>query len=141
MLRIINEPTSAALAYGLDNGQAQKILVYDLGGGTFDVSVIEIGDSVIEVLATAGDNHLGGDDFDERLLDHVIKTFKKETKVNLAKDITASQRVREACENAKKEALICADCTHQSAIYIDSEESAGASRHDDNKGTVQRAHL
>ena len=100
VLRIINEPTSAALAYGLDNGQAQKILVYDLGGGTFDVSVIEIGDSVIEVLATAGDNHLGGDDFDERLQDYVIKTFKKETKGNLAKDITASQRVREACENA-----------------------------------------
>lgn len=90
VLRIINEPTSAALAYGLDNGQAQKILVYDLGGGTFDVSVIEIGDSVIEVLATAGDNHLGGDDFDERLLDYVIKTFKKETKDQSGEDITAS---------------------------------------------------
>ena len=117
VLRIINEPTSAALAYGLDNGQAQKILVYDLGGGTFDVSVIEIGDSVIEVLATAGDNHLGGDDFDERLLDHVIKTFKKETKVNLAKDITASQRVREACENAKKE-LSFAQTAHINLPFI-----------------------
>lgn len=115
--------------------------MYDLGGGTFDVSVIEIGDSVIEVLATAGDNHLGGDDFDERLLDYVIKTFKKETKVNLAKDITASQRVREACENAKKELSFAADCTPQSAIYIDSEESAGASGYDDNQGAVQRAHL
>lgn len=103
VLRIINEPTSAALAYGLDNGQPQKILVYDLGGGTFDVSVIEIGDHVIEVLATAGDNHLGGDDFDNRLVEYVIKTFKKEEKVNLEKDITAVQRVKEACENAKKE--------------------------------------
>ena len=117
VLRIINEPTSAALAYGLDNGQAQKILVYDLGGGTFDVSVIEIGDSVIEVLAPAGDNHLGGDDFDERLLDYVIKTFKKETKVNLAKDITASQRVREACENAKKE-LSFAQTAHINLPFI-----------------------
>lgn len=103
VLRIINEPTSAALAYGLDNGQAQKILVYDLGGGTFDVSVIEIGDKVIEVLATAGNNHLGGDDFDNRLVEYVIKTFKKEEKINLEKDSTAVQRIREACENAKKE--------------------------------------
>ena len=103
VLRIINEPTSAALAYGLDNGEAQKILVYDLGGGTFDVSVIEIGDHVIEVLATAGDNHLGGDDFDERLVQYVIKSFKKETRINLEKDITAVQRIREACEEAKKE--------------------------------------
>lgn len=103
VLRIINEPTSAALAYGLDNGQAQKILVYDLGGGTFDVSVIEIGDKVIEVLATAGDNHLGGDDFDARLVEYVIKNFKKEEKVNLEKDVTAVQRIKEACENAKKE--------------------------------------
>ena len=102
VLRIINEPTSAALAYGLDNGQAQKILVYDLGGGTFDVSVIEIGDHVIEVLATAGDNHLGGDDFDERLVQYVIKSFKKVTRINLEKDITAVQRIREACEEAKK---------------------------------------
>ncbi len=103
VLRIINEPTSAALAYGLDNGQAQKILVYDLGGGTFDVSVIEIGDNVIEVLATAGDNHLGGDDFDARLVEYVIKNFKKEEKINLEKDVTAVQRIKEACENAKKE--------------------------------------
>ncbi len=103
VLRIINEPTSAALAYGLDNGHSQKILVYDLGGGTFDVSVIEIGDNVIEVLATAGDNHLGGDDFDDRLTEYVIKTFKKEEKVNLEKDIIAVNRIREACENAKKE--------------------------------------
>lgn len=77
VLRIINEPTSAALAYGLDNGQAQKILVYDLGGGTFDVSIIEIGDHVIEVLATSGDNHLGGDDFDERIVQYLVEQFKR----------------------------------------------------------------
>lgn len=100
--RIINEPTAAALAYGLDNGQAQKVLVYDLGGGTFDISIIEIGDNLIEVLATAGDNHLGGDDFDERLTDYILKEFKKQEKIKLEKDITAMQRVREAAENAKK---------------------------------------
>lgn len=103
VLRIINEPTSAALAYGLDHGTPQKILVYDLGGGTFDVSLIEIGDNLIEVLATAGDNHLGGDDFDRRLADYVIETYRKEHKINLAKDPTAVQRIREACETAKKE--------------------------------------
>lgn len=102
VMRIINEPTSAALAYGLDHGQAQKIMVYDLGGGTFDVSLIEIGDNLIEVLATAGDNHLGGDDFDERLTDYIVDMFKKEEKVNLAKDQVALQRVREAAEEAKK---------------------------------------
>ena len=101
--RIINEPTAAALSYGLDNGAPQKILVYDLGGGTFDVSVIEIGDNVIEVLATAGDNHLGGDDFDERIVDYLVKEFKKTEKVNLAKDVTAMQRLREEAEKAKKE--------------------------------------
>ena len=77
MLRIINEPTSAALAYGLDNGQPQKIMVYDLGGGTFDVSLIEIGEGLIEVLATAGDNHLGGDDFDQKLTDYIVEEFRK----------------------------------------------------------------
>ena len=102
VMRIINEPTSAALAYGLDHGQAQKIMVYDLGGGTFDVSLIEIGDNLIEVLATAGDNHLGGDDFDERLTDYIVDTFKKQEKVNLAKDPVALQRAREAAEEAKK---------------------------------------
>ena len=102
VMRIINEPTSAALAYGLDYGQAQKIMVYDLGGGTFDVSLIEIGDNLIEVLATAGDNHLGGDDFDERLTDYIVDTYKKQEKVNLAKDPVALQRVRDAAEEAKK---------------------------------------
>ncbi|MDO5383168.1 MAG: molecular chaperone DnaK [Eubacteriales bacterium] len=103
VLRIINEPTSAALAYGLDNGQPQKILVYDLGGGTFDVSVIEIGDSVIEVLATAGDNHLGGDDFDDRIVNYLVQQFKESDGINLAKDMSAMQRLREEAEKAKKE--------------------------------------
>ena len=101
--RIINEPTAAALAYGLDNGDAQKILVYDLGGGTFDVSVIEIGDKVIEVLATSGDNHLGGDDFDERVTNYLISEFKKTEGIDLSKDKMAMQRVREEAEKAKKE--------------------------------------
>ncbi len=102
VLRIINEPTSAALAYGLDHGSPQKILVFDLGGGTFDVSVIEIGDNLIEVLATAGDNHLGGDDFDARLADYIVSDFKKREKVDLNKDASAMQRVREEAERAKK---------------------------------------
>ncbi len=101
--RIINEPTAAALAYGLDNGQSQKILVYDLGGGTFDVSVIEIGDDLIEVLSTAGDNRLGGDDFDERLVEFIVREFQKSQKIKIDKDATAMQRVREEAEKAKKE--------------------------------------
>lgn len=103
ILRIINEPTSAALAYGLDNGNAQKVLVYDLGGGTFDVSVIDIGDNVIEVLATSGDNHLGGDDFDERIVNYLVEQFKISDGINLAKDASAMQRLREEAEKAKKE--------------------------------------
>ncbi|MCR4841711.1 MAG: molecular chaperone DnaK [Eubacterium sp.] len=101
VLRIINEPTAAAFAYGLDNGQPQKILVYDLGGGTFDVSVIEIGDNLISVLATAGDNHLGGDDFDERIVKYLVEEFKRTQRVNIASDPTAMQRVKEAAQNAK----------------------------------------
>ena len=102
VLRIINEPTSAALAYGLDNGAPQKIMVYDLGGGTFDVSLIEIGEGLIEVLATAGDNHLGGDDFDECLTNYIVEEYRKKEKINLAKDPVAFHRVREAAEEAKK---------------------------------------
>ncbi len=101
--RIINEPTAAALAYGLDNEKEQKIMVYDLGGGTFDVSIIEIGDGVIEVLATNGDTHLGGDDFDKKIADWMIEEFKKQTGVDLSKDTMAMQRLIEAAENAKKE--------------------------------------
>ncbi len=101
--RIINEPTSAALSYGLDHGEAQKVMVYDLGGGTFDVSVIEIGDDVIEVLATAGDNHLGGDDFDERIVRWLVAECKNQNHVDPSRDFTAMQRIREAAEQAKKE--------------------------------------
>ncbi len=101
--RIINEPTAAALAYGLDNEKEQKILVYDLGGGTFDVSIIEIGDGVIEVLATNGDTHLGGDDFDNKLIDWMVGEFKAQNGVDLSGDKMAMQRLKEAAEKAKKE--------------------------------------
>ena len=101
--RIINEPTAAALAYGLDNEKEQKIMVYDLGGGTFDVSIIEIGDGVIEVLATAGNNRLGGDDFDERITQYMLDDFKSKEGVDLSKDTMALQRLRVAAEQAKKE--------------------------------------
>ena len=101
--RIINEPTSAALAYGLDNGTPQKIMVYDLGGGTFDVSIIEIGEGVIEVLATNGDNHLGGDDFDEKITEYLVDEIKKDWRVDVRRDFTAMQRIKEAAEQAKKE--------------------------------------
>ena len=101
--RIINEPTAAALAYGLDNENEQKILVYDLGGGTFDVSVIDIGDGVIEVLATSGDNHLGGDDFDQKIIDFLVEEFKKQEGIDLSEDKVAMQRLKEAAETAKKE--------------------------------------
>ena len=101
--RIINEPTAAALAYGLDNEKEQKILVYDLGGGTFDVSIIEIGDGVIEVLATNGDTHLGGDDFDNKIIQWMIDEFKKQEGIDLSGDKMAMQRLKEAAEKAKKE--------------------------------------
>ncbi|MCM1089980.1 MAG: molecular chaperone DnaK [Muribaculum sp.] len=101
--RIINEPTAAALAYGLDNEKEQKIMVYDLGGGTFDVSIIEIGDGVIEVLATNGDTHLGGDDFDNKLIDYMVTEFKNKEGVDLSADKIATQRLKDAAEKAKKE--------------------------------------
>lgn len=103
VLRIINEPTSAALAYGLDKKEAEKIVVYDLGGGTFDVTVLETGDNVVEVLATGGDAFLGGDDFDNRIIDWAVEEFKSETGIDLKADIMALQRLKEASENAKKE--------------------------------------
>ena len=115
--RIINEPTSAALAYGLDNGAAQKIMVYDLGGGTFDVSIIEIGDGVIEVLATNGDNHLGGDDFDARIVDHLVNELRREHHVDARKDVSAMQRIRDAAEQAKKE-LSSAESSMISLPYL-----------------------
>jgi len=101
--RIINEPTAAALAYGLDNEKEQVIMVYDLGGGTFDVSIIEIGDGIIEVRATAGDNRLGGDDFDQKITDYILAEFKKQEGIDLSKDTMALQRIKEASEKAKKE--------------------------------------
>ena len=101
--RIINEPTAAALAYGLDNGKAQTVMVYDLGGGTFDVSLIQIGDGIVQVLATCGDNHLGGDDFDERIANWLMENFRTEHGVDLHNDPVAVQRLREESEKAKKE--------------------------------------
>ena len=102
--RIINEPTAAALAYGLDKqDKNQTVLVYDLGGGTFDVSILELGDGVFEVKSTSGNNHLGGDDFDERVMDYIVSEFKKETSVDLTKDTMAMQRVKDAAEKAKKD--------------------------------------
>ena len=101
--RIINEPTAAALAYGLDKESEQKIMVYDLGGGTFDVSILDIGDGVIEVLATAGDTHLGGDDFDQRIMDYLVSEFKKAEGIDLSGDRVAMQRLKEAAEKAKIE--------------------------------------
>ncbi|UGQ15112.1 molecular chaperone DnaK [Yinghuangia sp. ASG 101] len=103
VLRIVNEPTAAALAYGLDKGDEQTILVFDLGGGTFDVSLLEIGDGVVEVKATNGDNHLGGDDWDQRIVDHLVRQFQNAHGVDLAKDKMALQRLREAAEKAKIE--------------------------------------
>ncbi|MCW5547695.1 MAG: molecular chaperone DnaK, partial [Opitutaceae bacterium] len=103
VLRIINEPTAASLAYGLDKKKDEKIAVFDLGGGTFDVSVLEIGDDLIEVLSTNGDTHLGGDDFDQRLVNHISEQFQKEHGIDLRKDAMALQRLREAAEKAKKE--------------------------------------
>ncbi|MGN0422031.1 MAG: molecular chaperone DnaK [Lachnospiraceae bacterium] len=115
--RIINEPTSAALSYGLNHGEAQKVMVYDLGGGTFDVSIIEIGDGIIEVLATAGDNHLGGDDFDERITRWLVEEFKRQNRIDFSRDFAAMQRIREAAEQAKKE-LSTAEITNIVLPYL-----------------------
>ena len=115
--RIINEPTAAALAYGLDNGTEQKIMVYDLGGGTFDVSVIQIEDGVIEVLATSGNNHLGGDDFDEAVAAYLVETFKKTDGIDLKKDVQAMQRIMEAAEKAKIELSSMSVNKYQPAVH------------------------
>jgi len=120
--RIINEPTAAALAYGLDNEKEQKIMVYDLGGGTFDVSIIEIGDGVIEVLATNGDNRLGGDDFDQRITEYMITDFKNREGIDLSNDKMALQRLREAAEKAKKE-LSSATTTNINLPFITANET------------------
>ena len=120
--RIINEPTAAALAYGLDNEKEQTIMVYDLGGGTFDVSVIEIGDGVIEVLATNGNNHLGGDDFDKRIVDYMLKDFKAKEGIDLSGDKMAMQRLKEAAEKAKKE-LSSSTTTNINLPFITANET------------------
>ncbi|OLE21020.1 MAG: molecular chaperone DnaK [Actinobacteria bacterium 13_1_20CM_3_71_11] len=118
VLRIVNEPTAAALAYGLDKGsKEQTVLVFDLGGGTFDVSLLELGEGVVEVKATSGDNHLGGDDWDERIIEHLVKTFRGQHGVDLAKDKMAMQRLREAAEKAKIE-LSAATTTSINLPYI-----------------------
>src|SRR5579875_1451129 len=118
VLRIINEPTAAALAYGLDKGEKeQTILVFDLGGGTFDVSLLEIGEGVIEVKATAGDTQLGGDDWDQRVVDHLVRTFQNQNGIDLSKDKMAAQRLREAAEKAKIE-LSSASQTSINLPYI-----------------------
>src|SRR6202012_2982042 len=103
VLRIINEPTSAALAYNLEKDNEATILVFDLGGGTFDVSLLEVGDGVVEVKATSGDNHLGGDDWDQRIVDWLVQDFKNNYGIDLSKDKMALQRLREAGERAKSE--------------------------------------
>ena len=120
--RIINEPTAAALAYGLDNESEQKIMVYDLGGGTFDVSIIEIGDGVIEVLATNGNNRLGGDDFDQKITDYMIQDFKNKEGIDLSNDKMALQRLKEAAEKAKKE-LSSATTTNINLPFITANET------------------
>ena len=116
--RIINEPTAAALAYGLDKqDKSQTILVYDLGGGTFDVSILELGDGVVEVKSTNGNNHLGGDDFDQKVIDYLVAEFKKDTGVDLSKDTMAMQRLKEVAEKAKKD-LSGVTSTQISAPFI-----------------------
>ncbi len=118
VLRIVNEPTAAALAYGLDKGsKEQTVLVFDLGGGTFDVSLLELGEGVIEVKSTSGDNHLGGDDWDQRIIDHLVKTFRGEHGIDLSADKMALQRLREAAEKAKIE-LSAATTTSINLPYI-----------------------
>ena len=141
--RIINEPTAAALAYGLDKETEQKIMVYDLGGGTFDVSILDIGDGVIEVLATSGDTHLGGDDFDQRIIDYLVSEFKKTEGINLAADKVAMQRLKEAAEKAKIE-LSGVTSTNINLPYITADATGpkhlDAPGRDPDPGQVQRAY-
>src|ERR687893_513860 len=123
VLRIVNEPTAAALAYGLDKGsKEQTVLVFDLGGGTFDVSLLELGEGVIEVKSTSGDNHLGGDDWDQRVIDHLVKTFRGQNGIDLSTDKMALQRLREAAEKAKIE-LSAATTTNINLPYITASQS------------------
>ncbi len=129
MLRIINEPTAAALAYGMDKNDGQKIAVYDLGGGTFDVSILEIGDGVFEVKATNGDTFLGGEDFDLRIVDYLADEFKKEQGVDLRKDKLALQRLKEEAEKAKKELSQHRAVRGQPAVHLDERLGPAAPEH------------
>ena len=117
VMRIINEPTAASLAYGLDKKQTEKIVVFDLGGGTFDVSVLEVAEGVFRVISTNGDTHLGGDDFDEVLINYVADEFKKQQGIDLRKDTMALQRLQEACEKAKRELDLHADRRYQPPLH------------------------
>ena len=142
VLRIVNEPTSAALAYGLDKGdQEQTILVFDLGGGTFDVSLLEIGEGVVEVKATSGDNHLGGDDWDDAIIAHLVDRFKAANGIDLAKDKMAMQRVREAAEKAKIELSSSAQTSiNLPYITIDAEKNPLVPRRDADARAVPELH-
>ncbi|MEO0067618.1 MAG: Hsp70 family protein, partial [candidate division WOR-3 bacterium] len=124
VLRIINEPTAASLAYGLDKKRSERIAVYDLGGGTFDISILEIGEGVFEVRSTNGDTHLGGDDFDQRVMDWIISEFRKEHGIDLSKDKTALQRIKEAAEKAKCELSTSMETTI-SLPFIYADEKRG----------------
>ncbi len=121
-MRIINEPTAASLAYGLDKKKNEKIAVFDLGGGTFDISILDVGDGVFEVKATNGDTHLGGDDFDQVLIDYIADEFKKENGIDLRKDQMALQRLKEAAERAKKD-LSAGDQTDINLPFITADAS------------------
>ena len=137
--RIINEPTAASLAYGLDKKAQEKICVFDLGGGTFDVSILEVADGVFRVISTNGDTHLGGDDFDEALINHVADEFKKEQGIDLRDDVMALQRLQEACEKAKKE-LSSAQSTDINLPFITADSSGPKHlQHDDHPSRVREA--
>ena len=141
VLRIINEPTAAALAYGLDKeGADQTVLVFDLGGGTFDVSLLEIGDGVFEVKSTAGNSKLGGDDWDQRIIDWLVKTFKDTEGVDLSTDKMATQRLQEAAEKAKIELSSAAGDPDQPALHHRHLRGPEAPRRQADPGQVQRAH-
>ena len=119
--RIINEPTASTLAYGLEKSEGERVLIYDLGGGTFDVSILEVGDGVFEVLSTAGDTKLGGDDWDDKIIEHLVSTFKKEQGIDLSSDKMAMQRLKEAAEKAKIE-LSTVAMTNINLPYISAGE-------------------
>ena len=135
--RIINEPTAAALAYGLDNEQEQKIMVYDLGGGTFDVSIIEIGDGVIEVLSTAGNNRLGGDDFDQKVADYMLAEFKRTEGVDLSQDKMALQRIQRSSRESEKRTFFFYNNQHQPAIHHSYSRRSETLRYEPDKSKIR----